>query len=62
MNITNILFNIISICILDQLATISHEFGHAIPALLFSKDKVKLTFGNTDIKEKRLILIYYLLK
>ncbi|WP_160685164.1 hypothetical protein [Clostridium sp. C2-6-12] len=54
MNITNILLNILFICIFGQLATISHEFGHAIPALIFTKDKVKITLGNIDMKTKKI--------
>lgn len=29
-----------------QLATFFHELGHAIPAVLFSNDKVKMVLGN----------------
>ncbi|WP_102401591.1 hypothetical protein [Haloimpatiens massiliensis] len=54
MNVINILLNIILICIVGQFATISHEFGHAIPALLFTKDNVKITFGNTVRKSKKI--------
>jgi hypothetical protein len=53
-NIINVVANIILICILGQLATISHEFGHAISALLLTKDKVKITFGNINIKVKKI--------
>ena len=41
-------------CIVGQFATISHEFGHAIPALLFTNDDVKITIGNTVIKSKKI--------
>ncbi|MFT8351015.1 M50 family metallopeptidase [Clostridium saccharoperbutylacetonicum] len=53
MNVINILLNIILFCIFGQLATISHEFGHAIPALLLTKDSVRIFLGNntTEIKE-----------
>jgi hypothetical protein len=45
MGIINIILNIILFMIIGQLATIAHEFGHAIPALIFSKDKVKIILG-----------------
>jgi hypothetical protein len=42
------------ICIIGQIATITHEFGHAVPALLFTYDKVRITFGNVGMKTKRM--------
>lgn len=54
LNAINILLNIIFFCICGQLATISHEFGHAIPALIFTKDKVRIAFGNTGTKIKKI--------
>ncbi|SFC40587.1 M50 family metallopeptidase [Clostridium uliginosum] len=54
MNVINILLNIILVCIFGQLATISHEFGHAIPALVFTKDTVKITLGDNTTKTKEI--------
>ena len=62
MNVINILFYIILTYIVGQFATISHEFGHAIPALLFTKDNGIITLGNTVMKSKKLNLIDYSLK
>lgn len=54
MNVIKILLGILLFCIVGQFATISHEFGHAIPSLLFTKDNVKIAFGNTSIKSKKI--------
>lgn len=53
MGVINKILNILLLALLFQLCTISHEFGHAIPALIFSKDKVsiKLGVGDRDIKK-----------
>lgn len=48
----NIIFNIVLFLIISQLATISHEFGHAIPALIFTRDKVNIIFGNNSSKTR----------
>jgi hypothetical protein len=52
----NTIVNIIFIIVIGQLATITHEFGHAIPALLFTKSKVKLILGKNSTKSKDIIL------
>lgn len=50
----NIILNIIILIIVAQLATISHEFGHAIPALIFTKDNVKIILGKEMKKKKEI--------
>ena len=35
-----------------QLATAFHELGHAIPAVIFSDDKVKMVLGNKRLNKK----------
>jgi len=45
MEIINMILNIIIGMIIIQLTTTLHEFGHAIPALFFTKDKVTMYLG-----------------
>lgn len=52
MGAINIIFNIILFLIISQLATISHEFGHAMPALIFTRDTINVTFGANSAKSK----------
>lgn len=52
MEIINILLNIILFIVIGQLSTISHEFGHAIPALIFTRDNVKIVLGRDKVKTK----------
>ena len=56
MEFINLFLNIILFVVVSQLATITHEFGHAIPALIFTKDKVKITLGRENNKGKKLSL------
>lgn len=56
MQLINILLNIILFLVISQISTISHEFGHAIPALIFSKEEVKITFGIDNGKLKNIII------
>ena len=42
----NIILIIIFVIITIQLATISHQLGHAIPAIIFSNDKVRVVLGH----------------
>lgn len=53
MVVINKILNILLLALLFQLCTISHEFGHAIPALIFSKDKVSLILGVGDREIKK---------
>lgn len=46
-----ILFIILGVLII-QLATFFHELGHAIPAVVFSNDKVKMVLGNKRINKR----------
>jgi hypothetical protein len=48
----NTIINIILILVIGQLATITHEFGHAIPVLVFTKSKVKIILGKNSTKSK----------
>lgn len=36
-----------------QITTIIHEFGHAIPALILTRDRVKITLGRLDKNNKK---------
>lgn len=56
MELVNLFFNIILFVVISQLATITHEFGHAIPALIFTRDKVKITLGRKNNKAKKISL------
>lgn len=46
----DILLSIILVLSILQIATIVHEFGHAIMALLFSDDNVKIILGKKNTK------------
>jgi len=46
-----ILFAIFGVIII-QLATVFHELGHAIPAVIFSNDKVRMILGNKRMNRK----------
>ncbi|MCB2299582.1 hypothetical protein [Clostridium tagluense] len=52
METINIILNIVLFLIISQLATISHEFGHAIPTLIFTRDKVNIILGTNSAKTK----------
>lgn len=43
----------ILLLVISQLATITHELGHALPALIFTKDNVKITLGKRNKKTKQ---------
>lgn len=52
-----------STILIIQAATIMHELGHAIPALLFSRNKVRVVIGRNNeriikIRIRRLTLIF----
>lgn len=50
MGIIQMVANICAFVIVFQLTTIIHELGHAIPARIFSKDKVTIYLGVGDSK------------
>ncbi|MEG0772837.1 site-2 protease family protein [Clostridium sp.] len=52
MEMINIILNILMWISIVQLTTIAHELGHAIPALFFSKDKVRMYLGIAKNNEK----------
>lgn len=45
----NFIMTVIIFVMVAQTTTIIHELGHAIPALIFTKDKVKITLGSKDV-------------
>lgn len=54
---------VVSIILIIQVANIIHELGHAIPALLFSRDKVRIIIGTnnekiSEFKIKRLTFLF----
>ncbi len=54
LNFINTLLNIILLIIVSQSATISHELGHAITALIFTEDNVKVTLGKNKTESKKI--------
>lgn len=52
--IMEIILNIVMLFMIFQIDTIIHEFGHAIPALIFTKDKVKIRLGSLGGNNKNL--------
>lgn len=50
--IMEIMLNIAMLFIIIQIITIIHEFGHAIPALILTKEKVKITLGKLGKNNK----------
>ncbi len=53
-NILEIILNIILFLMIFQISTIVHEFGHALPALILTKENVKITLGRNKEKLKRI--------
>ncbi|MHC1684133.1 MAG: hypothetical protein AB6733_14455 [Clostridiaceae bacterium] len=61
--ILQVVLIIIVILLMTQVSNIIHELGHAIPALLFSRDKVTIVVGRNNekivkFKIKRLTFIF----
>jgi hypothetical protein len=56
MEIINAILVIVLFIIINQITTIFHELGHAIPALIFTKDTVKLILGK-DISKTKIISV-----
>lgn len=62
MEIIQMVANICAFVIVFQLTTIIHELGHAVPARIFSKDKVTIYLGvgnskrNFKIRELQVVL------
>lgn len=53
MNLLEIILNIIIFLMIFQVSTIIHEFGHALSALILTKENVKITLGRNNQKLKK---------
>lgn len=54
--ILEIILNIIIFLAIFQVSTIIHEFGHALPALILTKENVKIILGRNNGKLKKVSL------
>ena len=54
--ILEIILNIILFYMIFLLSTIIHEFGHALPALILTKENVKIILGRNNEKLKKVSL------
>lgn len=56
MEFINLILNAIMFLVVTQITIITHELGHALPALILTKGNVKLTLGRNNEKLKRIRL------